>query len=436
MKIAHITPGTGGTFYCQNCFRDSELLKALIAMGHDVVKVPMYLPLYLDRFELNVDTPVFYGAINVYLKEKFPSYQKAPRWIQKIFDSEIFLRLAAHLSGATKAAGMEEMTLSMLHGENGRQASELDYLVKFLKDEIKPDIVHLSNALLLGLAKRIKNELGTKVICSLQDENEWIDPMEPHLQKEVWGLMAEKGKDVDFFIAASEYYATKAQGYLNIPDEKLGINYGGIQLDPYVDSPLPFDPPVIGFLCRLSESLGLGIVVDAFLKLRQNPEFDGLQLMVTGGYTGEDKPFLFKQIKKVAAAGLKDDFIIQKNFHRGKRVEFLSQLTLMSVPVIAGEAFGAYQIEALAAGVPIVQPNVGCYPEFVEATGGGIIYEPNDPEHLAEAWASLLRDPDRLRALGRKGQQVVKEKFTMEKMAEGIECFYRKVLNMTVKCER
>lgn len=428
MKIAHITPGTGGTFYCQNCFRDYELLKALIAMGHDVCKVPMYLPLYLDRFELNVDTPVFYGAINVYLKEKFPSYQKAPRWVQKMFDSQILLRIAAKLSGATKAAGMEEMTLSMLHGENGRQASELKYLVEFLKNEIKPDIVHLSNALLLGLAKRIKHELGTKVICSLQDENEWIDPMEPHYQEKVWGLMAERTKDVDYFIAVSEYYAKKSQEYLNIPSEKIGVNYGGIELDPYENSPLPFDPPVIGFLCRLSESLGLGIVVDAFIRLRKDPQFDGMKLYLTGGYTGEDKPFIFKQLKKIAAAGLKVDVSILGNFHREMRVAFLKSLTLLSVPVIKGEAFGAYQIEALAAGVPIVQPNVGCYPEFIEATGGGIIYEPNDPEHLAEAIASLLKDPDRLRQLGRQGQKAVKEKFTMEKMAKGIEGFYRKVL--------
>ncbi len=428
MKIAHITPGTGGTFYCQNCFRDSELLKALIARGHDVCKVPMYLPLYLDRFELNVDTPVFYGAINIYLKEKFPFYQKSPRWIQKIFDSQLFLRLAAHLSGSTKAAGMEEMTLSMLHGENGRQASELDNLIDFLKNEIKPDIVHLSNALLLGLAKRLKHDLGAKVICSLQDENEWIDPMEPHFQNKVWNLMAEKAKDVDFFMASSEFYAKKAQSYLHLPSDKISIHCGGIELNTYEDSPLPMNPPVIGYLCRLSESLGLGIVVDAFLKLRQNPKFDGMKLYLTGGYTGEDKPFISKQLRKIKAAGYKNDVYIQENFHREKRVEFLKSLTLLSVPVIAGEAFGAYQIEALAAGVPVVQPNVGCYPEFVKVTGGGVIYEPNDSEHLAEAMESLLNDPEHLRELGRRGQKVVKEHFTMERMAEGIERVYQQVL--------
>jgi len=425
MKIAHITPGTGGTFYCQNCFRDAELLKALIARGHDVCKVPMYLPLYLDRFELNVDTPVFYGAINIYLKEKLPFYQKSPRWVQKIFDSQFFLRFAAKMSGSTKAAGMEEMTISMLQGENGRQASELDFLIKFLKNEIKPDIVHLSNALLLGLAGRMKRELPAKVICSLQDENEWIDPMNAGYREKVWDLMATKAKDVDFFIAASKFYLDKAVTYLHLPVGKTGIAYGGIQLDAYEESSLPLNPPVIGYLCRLSENLGLGLVVDAFLLMRQKERFSDIKLILTGGYTNEDKPFINKQLKKIIAAGLRDEVTIIENFDRPNRVAFLKSLTLLSVPVIEGEAFGAYQIEALAAGVPVVQPDVGCYPEFIEATGGGLIYQPNDAEHLAAAWATLLDDPIRLRQLAKDGRIAVREKFSMEKMAERFEAFYK-----------
>ncbi|MBN2416709.1 glycosyltransferase family 4 protein [bacterium] len=428
MNIAHITPGTGGVFYCQNCFRDYELLKSLIARGHEVCKVPMYLPLYLDRFELNVDTPVFYGAINVYLKGAFPRYSKSPRWIQKMFDNELFLRIAAHLSGSTRAAGMEEMTMSMLRGEEGRQATELEELVRFLRDTIKPDIVHLSNALLLGLAKRIREETGAKVICSLQDENEWVDPMDASYRDKVWNLMAEKGKDVDHFIAASTFYRDKVKDILRIPAGKLSVIYGGLELEPYEDSPLPLDPPVLGYLCRLSENLGLGIVVDAFIHLKKELGFSDMELYLTGGYTGEDKPFIRAQLKKLKKAGVQHSAVIFENFHREQRVAFLRHLTLLSVPVIAGEAFGAYQIEALAAGVPIVQPNVGCYPEFIKATGGGVIYEQNDGVHLAEAAAALLSDPEKLRALGAAGKKAVREKFTMQNMAEGIEGVYHKVL--------
>jgi len=120
MKIVHITPGTGGVFYCQNCFRDSELIKALIGLGHEVHNVPIYLPLNTnDHDDLIVDTPIFYGAVNVYLKEKIPIYRKAPVWLERIFDSDTVLNYAAKKSASTEAAGLEEMTISMLKGEEG-----------------------------------------------------------------------------------------------------------------------------------------------------------------------------------------------------------------------------------------------------------------------------------------------------------------------------
>ena len=427
MKIVYITPGAGGSFYCQNCFRDNALLKSLIALGHDVVSVPMYLPSNLDSDCEMTGTPVFYGAINVYLKEKLPFYRHAPLWVERFFDSHFLLNFAAKKSGSTKATGLEDMTLSMLHGEMGRQASELEHLIHYLKEEIAPDVVHISNALLLGLAHKLKTDLGAKVVCSLQDENEWVDLMDEPYQEQVWDLMANKAEDVDLFVTSSRYYSEKSQKQLKIPPEKIQVIYGGICLDGYLKSPLPFDPPVIGYLCRMSEYFGLGILVDAFIKLKKDSRFQDLRLHLTGGYSGEDKSFLKAQMKKIAQNGFVRDVQIFKDFEKDSRVQFLKSLTLLSVPVPSGEAFGAYQVESLAAGVPVVQPNVGCYPEFIEATNGGVLYEPNTGEHLAETIASLLMNPDKVRKLGMVGQTVVMEQFSMDAMARNIARIYNDV---------
>jgi glycosyltransferase involved in cell wall biosynthesis len=429
VRIAHITPGTGGQFYCQNCFRDGSLLESSKDLGHEIFRVPMYLPLDLDHHAWDTETPVFYGAINVYLKEKSPLYRSAPLWMEQALDSGLMLRLAAKMSGSTKASGMEEMTLSMLKGEDGNQATELDRLIEYLATAIKPDVVHLSNALLLGLGKRVKRDLGCRLICSLQDENEWIDPMDEAYRQQVWGLMAEKAVDVDRFVAASHYYSRLSQDKLSIPADKISVVYAGIHLDGYQKSPLPLDPPVIGYLCRMSESLGLGILVDAFLALKREPDFQALQLHLTGGHTAEDKPFIRRTLKKVKQHGFEDDVRIFEAFDRPDRIEFLKSLTLLSVPVPAGEAFGTYQIEALAAGVPIVQPNVGGFPEFVEATNGGVIYEPNDSQTLAENLASLLRQPDRLRDHAEQGHRAVAEKFSIQNMVHNMTEVYEDVLN-------
>ena len=133
MKIIHIVPGSGGTFYCQNCLRDNELVKALKSIGHEVTVVPLYLPLSVNAPEPTGDTPVFYGAINIYLKQLMPFYRKAPLWLERVLDAPAMLKWAAKKSGSTNAPGLEELTLSTLRGEVGNQASELDHLVTWLK---------------------------------------------------------------------------------------------------------------------------------------------------------------------------------------------------------------------------------------------------------------------------------------------------------------
>ncbi len=427
MKVAYVTPGSGLKFYCQNCFRDTSLLHSLAGLGHDVVNIPMYLPSGLDSGENVVDSPVFYGAINVFLKEKLPFYRHAPEWMERLLDSPLLLSLAAKKSGSTRPTGLEEMTLSMLLGEKGHQASELDHLIQHLKNEIAPDVVHLSNALLLGLAHRLKNDLGTGVVCSLQDENEWVDLMDEQYQSQIWNLMAEKAVDVDLFVTASQFYSDQSQKQLKIPADKIKVIHGGIDLTGYERSPLPFEPPVIGYLCRMAEYFGLGILVDAFLTLKKKSQFKNMKLHLTGGYSGEDKHFVKRQMEKISDHGFTEDVRVFKDFCKESRIKFLQSLTLLSVPVPSGEAFGAYQVEALAAGVPIVQPNVGCYPEFIEATQGGVIYEPNTGEQLAAAIASLLSDQEKVRKMGGQGRRVVLERFSMEQMAKNIEGIYNHV---------
>jgi glycosyltransferase involved in cell wall biosynthesis len=428
MKIAYITPGSGDNFYCQNCFRDDELLTSMLVLGQDVRKIPMYLPSGYESGGVP-GTPVFYGAINLYLREKMPLYRHAPTWLERAFDSQSMLRFAAKKSGSTSASGLEGMTISMLHGEEGRQAAELDNLIKFLHDEVKPDVVHLSNALLLGLARRIKQDVGARVVCSLQDENEWVDEMDGSQQTVVWRLMAEKARDVDIFIATSRYYSEKSQKELEIPGERIAVINGGINLQGYERSELPFDPPVLGYLCRMSEYFGLGIVVDAFLELKQDPRFKDLRLHMAGGYTGLDKPFVDRQVARITEKGWQDDIRIYRDFDKRNRIPFLKSLTLLSVPVPSGEAFGAYQVEALAAGVPVVQPDVGCYPEFVEATGGGVIFSPNTGEALAAAASSLILDPERVRELGERGNAAVQADFSMDLMARKIVGLYERILH-------
>jgi len=423
MKIIQITPGSGGTFYCQNCLRDGSQVRALRAMGHDVVMVPMYLPLFLDEEAPESEAPVFFGAVSVYLREQVPLLRNMPTWLQHLLDSPAILKWAAGKAGSTRAAGLEEMTLSLLRGEEGRQAEELSSLVSWLTNEGEPDVVHLSNALLLGLAKPLREQLGVPVVCSLQDEDVWVDAMPSPGKEAVWQEMSDQATHVDRFVAVSNYYAERMRSKLSLPPERLSVVPIGIDLSGYEPATSP-PPRTVGFLSRLSEGLGLQTLVEAFILLKGDSHMQDVRLRAMGGQTDDDAQFVDQMRRRLAARGLSEDVEFLTGFGLTERQEFLKSLSLLSVPVPTGEAFGTYQIEALACGIPVVQPNVGAFPEIVNRTGGGIIYEPNDAPALSQALISLLTAPDHARELGRRGRQVVLDRFSVEQMARNLMQIY------------
>ncbi len=424
MKIINIVPGFGGAFYCGNCLRDSSFVKTLKAMGHDAVLLPIYLPLASADNVSN--DQVFYGAVNIYLKQKVPFLRHMPKWLNRFFDSKPILRYAAKKAGSTRAEGLEEMTISMLKGSQGYQAYELQQLVDFLKHNEKPDIVHLSNALLLGLAEKIHNDLGIPVICSLQDEDVWVDAMQPHYRTLVWQLMAEKGKYVDCFVAVSDFYAQVMKNNLNIPNYKMNVVHIGVKPDNYAVYKPSLNPPIIGYLSRLCEENGLEILVDAYIDLKSNSAFKATKLRLSGGKTNDDNKFVNKQIHKLKKKGYWGDVEFIDHFEPEAIQKFFDGLTVLSVPVLKGEAFGLYQLEALASGIPVVQPALGAFPEIAQETGGIVIYHPNTPKALCSALAELLSNPEKLKLMSDNGRLSVENKFNSATLAQRMLAVYEK----------
>lgn len=428
MKIVHIVPGSGDSFYCQNCMRDRDLLRALQAQGHDVILVPMYLPLFSEGTEMTAQSPLFYGAVRVYIEQYLPWLARAPRWLKALLDSRRLLRWIALKASSTRAQGLEGMTLSVLNGEQGGQKEELDRLVRWLADECRPDILHISNALLLGLAGRIHRELGIPVVCTLQDEDTWIDTMEPWATQEAWAIMSKRCADIAAFVPVSQYYSEIMQRRLGIAAQRMHVIPIGIDTRDYGQAQPSPDAPIIGFLSRMSETLGLHTLVDAFVLLRARPGLARVRLGVMGGKSSDDRAFLAQLRERLRAAGLEEEVTFHDAFDRQSRIAFLQTLSMLSVPIPQAEAFGVYAIEALACGVPIVQPRLGAVPELLAATGGGMCYEPNDAATLASSLEGLLRDPARAQQLGLAGREVVHRSFDVGQMAERVVEVYRQCL--------
>jgi len=427
MKIVNIVPGFGGSFYCGNCLRDSVFVKTLKVIGHEAIMLPVYLPLTLNTNQETNDIPVFYGAVNIYLKQQFKFMRNMPKWMHHFFDSAPILRYAAKKSGSTRADGLEEMTISMLKGAEGLQAEELDQLINYLKHHEKPDIVHLSNSLLLGMAAKIKEELNIPVVCSLQDEDVWIDAMTPDYRVKLWNLMAEKVRDVNAFIAVSHYFADVMKNKMHIPDNKIFVVPIGVDPEQYdVFSP-SLNPLVIGYISRLCEENGLEVLIDAFIELKDNSVHKNAKLRLTGGKTGDDKAFINKQIKKLKKKGYFEDVEWQDDFSLNSRSSFFQGLTVVSVPVLKGEAFGLYQLESMASGIPVLQPALGAFPEIAESTCGGAIYEPNTPIVLASALVNLFSDPVKLQKMSEAGRKAVMATYNARILAGKMVEVYEKI---------
>ena len=403
--------------YCGNCFRDNALVAALREAGHEVTMIPLYLPFTLDEENQAGDTPIFYNGVNVYLEQKSALYRAAPRWLHNIVGSDTMLGWAAKQVGKTRAEEVGDVTISMLRGEEGHQARELEELIDWLKKQPKPDVISLSNSLLLGLAHRLKEALGAPVVCLLQNEAPYIDSMPEEVRDEVWQIMAERAQEIDQFIAPSTFYAERMRDKLNLPNERVAVIHNGINHDGYSAERVAPNPPVVGFFSRMCKDKGLDTLVDAFIKMKQDNHIPQLRMKIGGGCGPGDEPFVGRLRERLQAKALLGDVEFHPNLNREEKQAFLKSLSVLSVPAQFGESFGFYVIEAMAAGVPVVQPRCASFPELLDATAGGRVYDHEGPESLAAALEGMLHNPSEAKAVGLKAREVVRETFSVEHMA-------------------
>jgi glycosyltransferase involved in cell wall biosynthesis len=381
MKILFIVPGSGDAFYCGNCFRDSLQASSLRKAGHDVTVMPLYLPLKDKSFR--ADTPLFFPAISLYVSQKFFKKSPMPRWLEKMLNSDWPLSMAASFSGSTSSKGLEGMTLSMINGEDAVFVKHAKALVSRIKSHERPDVVHLSSSLVIGIAKMIKREMAIPVVCSLQDEEIWIDALGKDANA-AWKGIGENMKYIDRFVASSEFY--RAATLERFPLEgRIEVVYPGPDRAKYASEHYPADP-TIGFFYRMNEPNGLDILAKAFVKVKQSGGIPRLRLRIGGGFSGADKAFL-RKVRRILRP-YRDDVDWHDAYSLSEHAAFYRETTAICVPVTFDEGVGLYVCEAYAAGRPVVEPATGSFPEIT--ANGGVLYPENSSEHLAKAITKLF----------------------------------------------
>lgn len=413
MRIAVLTPGTG-SFHCGTCLRDQALAKEMRRLGHDVLFVPLYLPPTLDVADENTSA-VYMGGINVYLQHAVPVFRKTPRWIDQLFDSPKALASAAKRAGMTQAKDLGPMTLTMLKGEDGHQVKELNRLATWLRDDVRPDVVLLSNVLLVGIAKRLREITNAAVWCTLHGEDTFLDALPESHRDLCWDEVKKRSKHVDGFIAVSRTYRDIMIARAYLDPERVHVVHNGIDTDIYKPAPRA-SGNVIGYLARQCYGKGLHLLVDAFIKCKS--ALPDARLVVVGTKTAADTSYVDAIIGRLRDAGYADSVSFHDNVSVDEKVRLLQTMNVLSVPALYGESFGLYVIEALACGVPVVAPTHGAFPELATDTGGVALFDPGLDGDYERVLLDVLSD--RGTALASDGRVAVLERFSTQSMAQGV----------------
>ena len=415
--------------YCGSCLRDNALATELKSRGHDVMLLPVYTPTLTDEVNVSQDK-VFFGGISVYLEQYFSLFRNSPKWLDRLWDSKAMLEFASRRSISTSPKMLGEMTVSMLEGEDGFQHKEIVKLLDWLKDQDTPDIVSLPYTLLLGLAKPIKDSLNVPIFCTLQGEDLFLEGLQEPYRAKAKELIRAQVNNVDAFISVSEYYAGFMPEYLGIPRNKiqvvpLGINLTGYEKKRRRSSALF----TIGFFARIAPEKGLKELAAAYRRLRKDESLTNARLEAAGYLAPEHRPYLADVEREMTAAGLGDEFNYRGVVDREQKIAFLQSLDVLSVPATYDEPKGIFLLEAMACGIPVVQPRRGGFTEIVEKTGGGLLVEPDDVESLGQGLLKLARTPKLREQFSDRGFTNVREHYSVARMADSALVAYESLLN-------
>jgi glycosyltransferase involved in cell wall biosynthesis len=415
LKIAYLTAGAAGMI-CGSCLHDNTLARALIALGHDVQLIPLYTPIRTDEPDVS-ESRIFYGGINMYLQQRAPLFRWLPKWLDRWLDQPWLINWAAGKSVKIDPQQVADLTLSILRGSAGFQKKEVERLADWLTGDFRPDVIVFSNILTAGCVPEIKRRMNLPVVVTLQGDDIFLRGLPEPYQSQALAEIRRLANSIDGFIVNSRFYADAMSQFLGLDPRRISIVPLGIDTRDYVSLSLTLTlshshtqsnrPPTIGYLARLAPEKGLHVLAEAFVHLRSLPGMQNARLRVAGWLGEKHRPYVTEIFGRLKQAGLEGAFDNLGEVDRRGKLDFLSSIDVLAVPTTYQEPKGLFVLEALAAGVPVVEPEHGAFPEVLAETQGGLLHRPEDPQHLAERLHQILSDAPLRNRLATSGRHHV-----------------------------
>jgi glycosyltransferase involved in cell wall biosynthesis len=430
MRIVHVTAGAGGRI-CGSCLHDNALVRALVARGRDALLVPAFVPTTTDE-ENVAERRIVMGGVNVWLQEHVPLFRHTPAFLDRPLDSRRLLEWLSQSTGRTRPVDLGPLTISTLLGLAGRQRKEVVKLTDWLARDVRPDVVHLSNALLLGLAPAIRAATGAAIVCTLSGEDVFIDAIPEPDRGRIVELLREQAAHVDRFVAMSRFFADFMGG-------RMGLGPGRVAVIPHgVDaSAFPAVPPdlvarrqarggrlVVGFLGRGCPEKGLDQLARMLPHLAAAHD---VEVVAAGAESAAERDYIAGCRALARDLGVAERFRWLGQVDRPAKLALLQAVDVFAMPSPHAEAKGLPIIEAMASGVPVVAANHGAFPELLDGGRAGLLHSPGDPADLARALGTILGDVNLATRLAGHGHARARERHSAEAMAAAHEAVYEQV---------
>jgi glycosyltransferase involved in cell wall biosynthesis len=436
MKFVHLIAGAG-PMYCGSCMHGNTLAAALRKAGADVIAAPLYTVLRTDEENVSIDRLAM-GGINLFLDERLPLWRRMPAFVRRVLDRPSLVAWLAGRGTQTRPEQLGRLTLAMLGGQQGPLKADVEQLVAWLKTEERPDLVHLSNVMLAGLARPLRQELGVPVVATLSGEDAFLEKLPPPYRQQTKAALRASAADLAAAVAMSGSYADFMAEYLSLPRQRIEVIRPGLNLDgrgrqanPSREAS-PADattPKTVGFFSRICAEKGLHLLVEAMCAMDKAGQGKAFRLRAAGYMDRQDQPYLDAVRRRLDAAGLTDRFEYAGELSRADKILFLQSIDLLCLPSVIRESKGLPVLEAWASGIPVVLPDHGTFSELVAETGGGLLYGAGDEGALADALARMLNDDALAAECGRRGQAAVQERYTAEREARETLALYRRLCN-------
>jgi glycosyltransferase involved in cell wall biosynthesis len=255
-------------------------------------------------------------------------------------------------------------------------------------------VINIPNSLVIAMARPLKRAFRRPVVCTLQGEELFLSELDVAYRDRAVAMIREQIRDVDHFIAVSEYGARFMADFLRIPTDRLSVVPLGITMAGFErrSRERADEDYRVGYFARVAPEKGLHVLAEAYVAFRRRTGNARIALHVAGYLAPNHRAYLEKAHDILERAGLGNEFSYHGTLDRDGKQAFLRRLDVLSVPATYDEPKGMFLLEAMASGVPVVQPRRGSFTEMVEKTGGGLLVAPDDAGAIADGLHQLWAD--------------------------------------------